>query len=98
MAARRSKDGAPVMPSVPAYHRPFPPREPWEGITEHGSTTSKAMVKFAKSFGRKVPDRSWAHRLLERATAGETICNRGVELAREVIGMVPEREPGEDDE
>jgi hypothetical protein len=44
------------------------------------------------------PSRAWAPRVLERAAAGEPICYRAIELAREVVGMEPEREPGSDDE
>lgn len=90
-------NAAGAIDSSPAYHRPFPPREPWAGVTEYGSQTAKEMVKFAKSFGQKVPDRSWAPRLLARVAAGEKICNRGIELAREVVAMGPDRVPGEDD-
>lgn len=103
MAARKSRAGVPSMPSIPAYHRYFAPTGPWGGVTEYGSQTSKTMVSFARSFGKNRPDRSWATRLLERVGAGERICNRGIEnarevVAREVVGTVEEREPGSDDE
>ena len=95
MAARKGHGPDPQQYGA-AYHRPFEPREPWHGPTEIGRQTAKELVAFAKSFGHKHPDRSWAPRLLERAAAGEPICQAGIDMAREVVGMPLEREPGED--
>lgn len=98
MAARK-RTGLPMMPSVPAYHRPFPPREPWPGKTEIGSAISKHILKNLRSFVRHVPDRSWAPRVLERAAAGENISPYAIELAQSVAVMgIEPREPGSDDE
>ena len=98
MAARNRKD-LPMMPSVPAYHRPFAPREPWLGPTEIGSAISKHLLKELKSFGRRVPSKDWAPRVLERAAMGEPICQHAIDLARSVVNepATIEREPGSDD-
>ena len=96
--ARRTKGGVPTMPSIPAYHRPFAPREPWAGVTPYGTQVIKQIRKQLAEFVNKKPDRSWAPKLLARVEAGENIAPACVQLARDVVGMVPEREPGSDDE
>lgn len=83
--------------NAPAYHKSFAPREPWRGITEYGTTTSRAIREQIKKFVDQRPNKEWAARLIARHAAGEKVNRRGLDMAREVVGPPPEREPGSDD-
>ena len=95
---RRADDTKPMLPSTPAYHRPFKPTEKWAGPTEYGSAIARDIRKRIAELGERRPDRSWAPKVLERVAAGESICLRIQEIAREVVERGVSREPGEDDE
>ena len=77
-------------------HRSFPPREPWAGPTAYGTATLAKIRADLEKFTKRVPDRSWAPRVLERVRRGEHIFPAGVEWAQQVVQQ-PERAPGEDD-
>lgn len=44
------------------------------------------------------PSRVWAHRILSRVAAGESVSPAVYEMAKKAIGAVAQREPGCDDE
>ena len=85
-------------PMMPASHRPFAPRERWDGPTEYGSTIARDIRKHMAELGERRPDRSWAPKVLERVANGEPVCLHIQEIAREVVDRGAQREPGEDDE
>ena len=95
---RRVDDNKPMMPSTPAYHRPFPKREKWAGPTEYGKSIARDIRKRIAEMGERRPDRSWAPKVLARAAAGEPICLHIQDIARDVVERGGGREPGEDDE
>ncbi len=93
-----SNDEKPMMPAIPASHRPFAPREKWTGPTEYGSAIVRDLRQRMAEFRDRTPDRSWAPKVLERAARGEPICLHIQEIAREVAERTGGRQPGEDDE
>lgn len=84
-----------------AYHKPFPIRDPWGGVTEYGKQVSDEIREKLKSFVGRKPGKEWAYRINEKHLRGEHVSNYALDCAKQAIGSdwKPRsvRQPGEDD-
>lgn len=79
-----------------AYHKPFPKRESFSGITAHGLAMSAKIREQIEAMAHKKPDRSWAQKVIDRHARGENVSAYALQCAFEAIGQPEAREPGSD--